>query len=242
MLPRNDIPLPARRPAHRIARHALTGLLLALAAVFLAAPSPAAAAGPVPGGPDPDAPRGWSFWQSDGTAWLTAGEVSADSTPKDGATIGWRFAATPDGVPAEAPGGDIPVFEQVCKEQAAAGKKRVAVAVDFGDAEADAYPGETPPASAPMVKCVVADEPATALQILGSVATARVDQTGRVLTVNGYPAKAGSAGQPAPGGATAGDGQEGSGGLPMLLIIGAVVVIVAAGATAWLMTRRKSSV
>ncbi|GLW10569.1 hypothetical protein Misp01_56970 [Microtetraspora sp. NBRC 13810] len=212
-------------------------LVTLLAGLFFASP---ARAEPLPGAPDPDAPRAWSFWQSDGTAWLTAPEAAAETTPADGATVGWRFAASPDQVAAEAPGGDIPVFEQLCKDvPAAEGEKRVVVAVDFGDAEADAYPGETPPSDTPVVRCVSAGEPATALQLLASMTKAGVDATGRVATVQGYPARA--AGDDVRE-AAAPVATEEAGGLPLPLIAGGAALLILLAITILLLTRRRSTV
>src|SRR5437868_13273665 len=44
-----------------------------------------ARADPVPGAPDPNAPRAWSFWSSDGTAWLTGDQ---NSPVPDGSILG----------------------------------------------------------------------------------------------------------------------------------------------------------
>ncbi|MDF5758518.1 SCO2322 family protein [Spongiactinospora sp. TRM90649] len=198
-----------------------------------------AATGPVPGAPDPDAPRAWSFWESDGTAWLTAQKPAGDTVPADGSAIGWRFAALSDGVAAEAPGGDVPAFEAVCGGQtAASGSKRVAVTVDYGDAQGDAWPGETPP-DGPLTKCVVTGEGATGIQVLASVARPRVNGTGQVVAIDSYPAREKDAGRdvvPAAGAAT--DTETETGG-PSLALILAGIAVVALPATAVLFLTRR---
>jgi hypothetical protein len=203
----------------------------AFAAALILAPVSAAYASPQPA--DPNAPRAWTFWQSDGLAWLATPAES--STPKDGAVLGWRFSATPDG-PGE---GDSPrevlSFDQVCgKAQPPAGQKRVAVAVDFGDADVDAYPGDTPPSS--VIKCVVAPEGATSLQVLSSAGTPRVDAKGAVLAVAGYPAKAKDSGTTV----TAAPAPADTGGSSLPLILGgAGALVVIAGAGVILARRRR---
>ncbi|MFG6196684.1 SCO2322 family protein [Nonomuraea sp. JJY05] len=159
--------------AYRVAAGVALG-----AAAFLSLPFSALA--------DPGVPRTWSAWQSDGTAWLA---VTADVSPPDGSVIGWRFSVAPDGARGESPGGDLPSFQAVCgKDAAGSGHKRVVVAVDFGDGEADAYPGERPPGqSAP--QCVAGAENATAAQLLASTAKVRVNGQGAVVAVGGYPSR-----------------------------------------------------
>ncbi|MFI6731631.1 SCO2322 family protein [Nonomuraea sp. NPDC050451] len=159
--------------AYRVAAGVALG-----AAAFLSLPSSALA--------DPGVPRAWSAWQSDGTAWLA---VTADAAPPDGSVIGWRFSVAPDGVRGESPGGDLPSFQAVCDRDAAgSGHKRVVVAVDFGDGEADAYPGERPPGQS-LLKCVAGAENATAAQLLASTAKVRVNAQGTVVAVADYPSK-----------------------------------------------------
>ncbi|GAA3209417.1 SCO2322 family protein [Nonomuraea helvata] len=139
---------------------------------------------------DPGAARAWGVWQSDGTAWLAA---TAAYSPPDGSVIGWRFSAVPEGAPdgaaGESPGGDLPSFQAVCgKDTAASGHKRVVVAVDFGDGDADAYPGERPPGQG-VLTCVTGAEDATTAQLLASVAKVRVNARGAVVAVSGYPSR-----------------------------------------------------
>ncbi|MFI6295531.1 SCO2322 family protein [Nonomuraea sp. NPDC050790] len=207
----------------RIAAGSAAAALAALALLAV----PALATPPV--SPDPGAVRMWSVWESDGTAWLAA---AATDVPADGDVVGWRFAATPDGTPAEPPGGELADFTAVCGQQAGGDGKRVAVLVDFGDAAADAYPGERPPT--PIRTCVRGAKESSAAQLLAQAAKARVDAQGRVVAVNGYPAqeKGGTElSTPAPSSA-------GGLSLPMLLGGAGVLVLLAAGAV--VATRRRA--
>ncbi|MEU6997529.1 SCO2322 family protein [Nonomuraea sp. NPDC046570] len=210
----------------------------ALATPVLAATSvsadPAVAPGdPVPGAPDPNAPRVWSFWQSDGTAWLAG---SPGTPAPDGAVLGWRFSASPDGAAAESPAGELPAFEQVCGKQAASsGHKRVAMVVDFGDGDTDAYTGDQPPA--PLSTCVIGAENATGTQLLASAAAARVDAQGVVLAVNDYPARE-KGGTPVAASAEA----SGAGGLPLGWIAAGAGALVLLGGGAVVATRRRARV
>ncbi|MEV4164056.1 SCO2322 family protein [Nonomuraea dietziae] len=193
--------------------------LACAAAFFFAAP---ALAEPAPTGPDPDAARMWSYWQSDGTAWLSG---QAGTAARDGSVIGWRFAATPDGSAAESPRGDLPAFDQVCgKEPATSGHQRVAVVVDFGDAETDAYPGEQPPAA--LTRCVSGAEGATGVDLLALAGRVRAEGPGEVLSVNDYPARAKGGSEVA-----AAPSEPAEGGLPVLWIAGGAgaAVLLAGG-------------
>lgn len=202
-----------------------------MATAFLSSP-PVSPGNPVPGGPDPNAARVWSVWQSDGTAWLAA--TPAD-VPKDGAVIGWRFSVAADGSAAESPGGDQPAFDQVCGKQAAAsGQKRVAVQVDFGDAASDAYPGDTPPAQG-LLKCVSGAENASAAQLLALAADAKVNPQGEVVAVDDYPAKEKGGAAPTP----AAGGSQG-GGLPLTWILGGAGALVLVAGGAVVATRRRA--
>ncbi|TDD04578.1 SCO2322 family protein, partial [Nonomuraea diastatica] len=159
--------------------------LVSLPCSALAAP-PVSPGDPVPGAADPGAARGWSVWQSDGTAWLAG---APGDSPPDGSVIGWRFSAAPDGAAGEPPGGELPSFQAVCgKDTAASGHKRVAVAVDFGETGSDAYPGEQPPAG-PAATCVAGAESATAARLLASMARVRVNAGGDVVAVDDYPGR-----------------------------------------------------
>ncbi|MFI7634860.1 SCO2322 family protein [Nonomuraea sp. NPDC049400] len=204
--------------AYRVAAGAALG-----AAALLSFPHSAPA--------DPGAARTWSVRQSDGTAWLAA---TAGDSPPDGSVLGWRFSVAPDGAAGESPGGDLPSFQAVCgKDAAASGHKRVVVAVDFGDGDADAYPGERPPGQG-LLKCVAGAENATAAQLLASAAKVRVNGQGAVVAVADYPSRE-------KGGTELTAAAAGSRpGLPITLIAGGAgaLALLAGGAVA--ATRRRS--
>ncbi|MFI6907414.1 SCO2322 family protein [Nonomuraea sp. NPDC050394] len=215
-----------------LANPPLSNALLANAPLAnpLRATAPVSPGGPVPGAPDPDAVRVWSVWESDGTAWLAA---APGDVPSDGDVVGWRFAASPDGTPAEPPGGELAGFTAVCGQQAGGDGKRVAVLVDFGDADNDAYPGERPPA--PIRACVRGTTEATAAQLLAQAARARVDARGRVVAVNDYPAREkGGTEASAPAASSA------PGGPPLPLILGGAGVLVLLAGGALVATRRRA--
>lgn len=220
--------------AFGVAGFAIAATLL-ISTPALAEP-PVAPNAPIPGAPDPNAKRLWSVWQSDGTAWLAA---TAKDVPDHGAVIGWRFSASPDGIAAESPGGEIPDFAAVCgKDPAASGHKQIAIAVDFGDGDTDAYPGDQPP-SAPLLTCVNGAENATATQLLALAAKARVDGE-NVVAVNDYPAK--EKGGAEVGAPTAGAQPAEEGGLPMGWILGGAGALVLLGGGAFAATRRRAKV
>ena len=191
-----------------------------------------ARADPVPGAPDPNAPRAWSFWSSDGTAWLTGDQ---NSPVPDGSILGWRFAASADGS-AQPPNGDMPEFARICgKQPAAAGHKRVAIVVDFGDTETDAYPGDRPPSA--ISTCVSGTESASGTQLLASTAKTRTDAQGAPLAIGDYPSRE-KGGTPI----TAATPPPAEGGLPVLWIAGGAGVLLLLGGGAVVATRRRAKV
>ncbi|MEO3803310.1 SCO2322 family protein [Nonomuraea sp. B1E8] len=223
--------LRAFRVAAGVALGAAASVSLPCSAI--AAP-PVSPGDPVPGAADPGAARGWSVWQSDGTAWLAA---APGDSPPDGSVIGWRFSAAPDGTAGEPPAGELPSFQAVCgKDTAASGHKRVVVAVDFGEAGSDAYPGERPPAE-PSATCVAGAESATAARLLASVGRVRVNAGGDVVAVDDYPGgeKGGAALDAAVPAAS-------EGGAPATLIAGGAGVLALLAGGALVATRRRTTV
>lgn len=219
------------------ARRVAAGVALT-AAALLSLPCPALASpsidpgGPVPGAADPNAVRLWSVWQSDGTAWLA---TASKDVPRDGSVVGWRFSASPDGTASEPPGGELTSYESVCGGSAAtSGHKRVAVVVDFGDADADAYPGDRPPAGG-VLRCVAGAENATAAQLLASAAKVRVNAQGDVVAVGDYPAQA----KGGTGLVTTPDAPDG--GPSLTLIAGGAGALLLLGGGAAVATRRRST-
>ncbi|MEV0993639.1 SCO2322 family protein [Nonomuraea sp. NPDC050202] len=209
--------------AYRVVAGVALGVaaLLSLPSSALASPSPE------------DATRAWGVWLSDGTAWLAA---APGDSPPDGSVVGWRFSVAPDGTTGEPPGGDLPSFEAVCgRDTAGSGHKRVVLAVDFGDAEADAHRGERPPAQAAPA-CVAGAEDATTAQLLAAASQVRVDVAGGVTSVDGYPAT------PPQGGTalTAAPPPAGAGGPPTLLIVGGAGALALLAAGTAVATRRRT--
>lgn len=213
---------------------ALTAAALLSLPLYAHASSSAGSDNPVPGAADPDATRLWSVWQSDGTAWLA---TAAGDSPPDGTVIGWRFSAAPDGAAGESPGGELPSFEAVCgKDTAGSGHKRVAVAVDFGDSDTDAYPGDRPPAQG-LLRCVPGAEDATAAQLLAAAVKVRVNGQGAVVAVNDYPAKEKGGAELTAAAATAAAATD---GLPIALIAGGVGALALLGGAAVATARRRN--
>jgi hypothetical protein len=154
-------------------------LMLALAAVLgVALPSLLAPAGTAHAA----SYRFWGYYQLTGSSWAFAQKGPADTTPKDGAVEGWRFAVSDETTPRFPRA--TPTFAAVCGGTAAkAGSKRVGVVIDSGR-PADAEGGATPPA--PQGACAVVDTKASGAEVLATVASVRVDK-GLTCAINGYP-------------------------------------------------------
>lgn len=209
---------------HRTAAALAAAVLAALTATgVLAAPAHAADY------------RYWSFWKSSGTAWAYQQQGPALYVPPDGSVDGWRFALSPDGgrdaARPTAPGD----FAALCVgTPAAAGRKRVAVVLDFGTA-ADAPRGAgTPPAA--RTGCAAVPTAATSAEVLAALAPPlRYDSAGMLCAIAGYPrAGCGEALAAAPATGTAA-GEDASPVGPVLG--GALAVVLAAGA--YLQHRRR---
>jgi hypothetical protein len=127
--------------------------------------------------------RYWGYYQWDGSTWQFASKGPDQLKPADGSVEGWRFAvAAPDST--RLPRVEVS-FDEVCAgTDAASGKKRVAVVIDYGRA-ADSEDGATPPE--PIAECASVDAAATGLEVLGAVADVRADK-GLVCGLDGYPA------------------------------------------------------
>ena len=194
----------------------------------------------------------WGYYQLTGGQW-TAAKKGADSlTPKDGTVEGWHYAVTTT-KPDRPPRIDA-TFQDVCADTTAEqGQKRVAVAIDYGTA-AEADDEETPPQ--PEAACAVVPDDANGQQVLESVAQVRVEG-GLSCAVNGYPAT--GCGDPVsdvqipqnepavdfalPAEASGSEQQQsaaadGAGVSWPLLGVGALVVLLAAGAVT--LARRRS--
>ncbi|WP_371481876.1 SCO2322 family protein [Kitasatospora sp. NBC_00315] len=219
---------PPARLRPRTAAAALTAaVLLVLLGVLTA--SPAHATGY----------RYWSFWKWSAGAWTYQQQGPAVYVPPDGAVDGWRFAVSPDGGRDAARPGAGGDFDALCAATPAqAGRKRVAVVLDFGTA-ADAPPGTLAAGAAPpaaRTACAVVPVAAGSAEVLAAVAPPlRYDTAGILCAIAGYPAAGCGEALSGPG-----PGAAGGGGGPNLGLVagGAAVAVLAAGAL-WQTRRRR---
>lgn len=137
------------------------------------------------------ADKGWRYWgyfqAAPGATKWTAAMTGPTINVADGSVEGWAFTFSSDAIPdAKAPK-VAPSFSAICgKTKAVAGKKRVAVMVDFGSAVLRPK-GETTPRL--IQKCVVADKSALGIDVLASAVKVRAEGSGFICGLNGYPAK-----------------------------------------------------
>ena len=202
--------------------------------------------------------RYWNYFHLTGQTWEFSQVGPSGYQPKDGAVEAYRFGTSAssdaDGIPPRTDLSEVN-FDTVCADkQAATGKKRVAVVLDYGS-EADAD-GATPPA--PVGECAVVDAKANGQQVLDNVADVR-SEDGLTCALDGYPVK--GCGDPvtdvkatderpvtfelpiseaASDDASSDSTEEDSDLLWPLIGVGLAVVLVAASALA--MNRRKRSV
>ncbi|MFF4650505.1 SCO2322 family protein [Streptomyces sp. NPDC001380] len=216
------------------ARPAARALVLAAAAALpLLAAAPAQATGY----------RYWSFWDGSSGSWTYQQQGPATYRPQDGGVDGWRFAVSPDGGSGAARPRAAAGFAAVCGGTAArAGRKRVAVVLDFGT-PADAPAGERPPVR--RTACAVVPEDASSAEVLAAtVPPLRYDGSAILCAIAGYPrsgcGEAVGAGTADAAGAPAKGGGSGDGGGPSVGLAagGAVVAAVAAGAVVRARRRR----
>lgn len=156
-------------------RSALAGLTL-VAAVLAALVLPAGSASAA-------AYRYWGYYSLSGDTWQFASKGPDQTNPADGSVEGWRFAVAGE-TDTRAPRVKT-TFDEVCGDTAAeAGKKRVAVVIDYGRA-ADAENGAEPPA--PVARCASVPSAATGAEVLAAVASVRAEKA-LVCGLDGYPA------------------------------------------------------
>ncbi|GAA0603290.1 SCO2322 family protein [Streptomyces crystallinus] len=206
----------------------VTGLALALTLGAGAVAGPARATGY----------RYWSFWDRQGTTWTYATQGPATAHPSDGDVQGFRFAVSADSKDAATPR-SAPTFAQVCASTPAKpGRKRVALALDFGTAQ-DAPSGETPPA--PRTACAQVPEDATTADALASLAKPlRYNSAALLCAIAGYPhtgcgEQVSSKKSPTPATTEEKPSDEG----PSLgLLAGAAAVLTLAAAVLWQSRRR----
>ncbi|MFD4909090.1 SCO2322 family protein [Kitasatospora purpeofusca] len=166
----------ARRRVARAALRFLAGAVAGLLIVLLLGAAQAQAAGY----------RYWSFWRWSDGGWAYQQQGPAVHVPADGEVEGWRFAVSPDGGQQAARPGPAGDFAALCASTPAeAGRKRVAVVLDFGG-PADAPARETPPE--PRTACAVVPTRASSAEVLATVAPPlRYDTNGLLCAIAGYP-------------------------------------------------------
>jgi len=166
---------PSTRPRHaQRVRLALLAVLGTLAALLL--PAQVAHAANY---------QYWHYYQVVDSTWAFYQVGPDKSAPKDGAIEGWRWAVD-DGTGAtpRTPRA-LPTFAAVCDTTPAeAGKKRVAVVLDYGR-PADGDGKTTPPQ--PRAKCASVATAATGAEVLAAVAEVRTGG-GLVCGLDSYPA------------------------------------------------------
>lgn len=171
--------------------------------------------------------RYWAFWERKGkngsAAWSYATQGPSVLRPEDGAVLGFRFALSEDSKDAEQPRGDAE-FAAVCGgTDTERGRKRIALAIDFGT-RAHAPRGESPPRR--RTACAQVDDDATAADALADVAKPlRYNSDALLCAIDGYPERGcgeqieggednkgtGQEGTQKDDGATAGAGDDGGG-------------------------------
>ncbi|MFF8768927.1 SCO2322 family protein [Kitasatospora sp. NPDC015120] len=220
------------RAAVRFAAGVITGVLILL--VLGAAQAQAAGY------------RYWSFWRWSDGGWAYQQQGPAVHVPADGAVDGWRFAVSPDGGQDAARPRAPEDFAALCAgTPAEAGRKRVAVVLDFG-AAADAPGGESPPE--PRTACAVVAPRASSAEVLATVAPPlRYDTNGLLCAIAGYPRggcadQLGAAGAPQEGErpAQSASAARTSPSGPVLGVGAGLALVVALGAgAAWQAHRRR---
>ncbi|PKV85512.1 SCO2322 family protein [Streptomyces sp. TLI_146] len=214
---------------HRLT--AVTGLALALTLGAGAVAVPAQASGY----------RYWSFWERQGTTWTYATQGPATAHPSDGDVQGFRFAVSADSKDAATPR-SAPTFAQVCASTPAKpGRKRVALALDFGTPQ-DAPGGETPPA--PRTACAQVPEDATTADALAAVAKPlRYNSAALLCAIAGYPhtgcGEQVSTKKPDTRPSTAAPEKSSDSGPSLGLLAGIAAVLALAAAAIWQSRRRR---
>ncbi|MEY3115883.1 MAG: hypothetical protein RL611_597 [Actinomycetota bacterium] len=131
--------------------------------------------------------RYWGYFQAQGgaTSW-TAAMTGPSVEVKDGDVEGWTFVFSNNDIPAIAPMMD-PDFATLCDGiPETAGKVRVGLVVDFGDASI-APSGETPMEF--FSDCVVVPTGSVGLDVLKSALDVRAGDSGLICGIAGYPAQ-----------------------------------------------------
>ena len=128
--------------------------------------------------------RYWSYWQKTNSNW-TYSTTGASHVPSDGAIEGWLFTVSNSKNEKPTPPELTKSFSELCAgKPSQAEKKRVGVVIDFGDVSYQPV-GEKIPSN--LATCVTVPLEATGYEVLALVSKVRVDQSGFVCGLNGYP-------------------------------------------------------
>jgi hypothetical protein len=175
--------------------------------------------------------RYWGYFQAQGgaTSW-TAAMTGPSVEVKDGDVEGWTFVFSNNDIPAIAPMMD-PDFATLCDGiPETAGKVRVGLVVDFGDANI-APTGETPMEF--FSDCVVLPAGSVGLDVLNSVLDVRAGDSGLICGIAGYPAQECGAEIEAPAvqeaittSAPSEDTEQANGSAPLLMALLAAMLLV----------------
>lgn len=175
--------------------------------------------------------RYWGYFQAQGGAasW-TAAMTGPSVEVKDGDVEGWTFVFSNNDIPAIAPMMD-PDFATLCDGiPETAGKVRVGLVVDFGDASI-APSGETPMEF--FSDCVVVPTGSVGLDVLKSALDVRAGDSGLICGIAGYPAQECGAEIEAPTAQEAvttsapiEDAQQASRSTPLLMAVLAAMLLV----------------
>lgn len=135
------------------------------------------------------ADKGYRYWGYFQAAPESNNWVAAMTGPtvelKDGAVEGHSFSISNAEVPAVAPSSNAD-FATLCADTpSAAGKIRVGLVINFGEANI-APSGEVPPKA--ISTCALVKSGATGVDVLNTAVTVRNDSSGLLCGIEGYPA------------------------------------------------------
>jgi hypothetical protein len=125
----------------------------------------------------------WGYYHLTGGKWVASTKGAGGYQPADGSVEGFRYATTTQS-DFDRPPRAMPSFADICAgTQAAKGKKRVALVLDYGTTQ-DAPEGDTPPQAE--AECAVVPAGASTQQALESVKPLRIEK-GLICAIDGYP-------------------------------------------------------
>ncbi len=132
--------------------------------------------------------RYWGYFQAapKATTW-TAAMTGPTVDIADGSVEGWAFTFSSEAIPDATSPSVLPDFQSICgKTRAVAGKKRIAIVIDFG-ATYLAPTGEKPLKT--VKRCITIDKKAQGIDVLGKVVRVRGNKSGLICGLGGYPRK-----------------------------------------------------